>query len=114
MKTSKDRILTTHTGSLPRPKPLADLILSREREQFVASFEFEEESARAVDDVVVQQVASGIDIVSDGEMSKPSYATYIRHRVEGIGPDPRAAEKGRDIMIGLDLLEHPDFANRRR
>ena len=54
----------------------------------------------------------GIDVVSDGEMSKPSYTTYIRHRVSGIEPDPRAAEKGRDIMIGRDLLAHPDFARR--
>ena len=46
-------------------------------------------------------------------MSKPSYATYIRHRVAGIEPDPRAAEKGRNVMIGRDLLAHPDFANRR-
>jgi hypothetical protein len=44
-------------------------------------------------------------------MSKPSYTTYIRHRVSGIEPDRRAAEKGRDIMIGRDMLEHPDFAD---
>ena len=75
---------------------------------------FEAETAKAVDEIVAQQVAAGIDIVSDGEMSKPSYTTYIRHRVEGIEPDPRAAEKGRDIMIGRDLLAHPDFAGRRR
>jgi 5-methyltetrahydropteroyltriglutamate--homocysteine methyltransferase len=43
-------------------------------------------------------------------MSKPSYTTYIRHRVSGIEMDPRAAEKGRDIMIGRDMLAHPDFA----
>jgi hypothetical protein len=49
-------------------------------------------------------------VVSDGEMSKPSYTTYIRHRVDGIALDARAAEKGRDIMIGRDLLAHPDFA----
>ena len=65
------------------------------------------------EEVVAKQVACGIDVVSDGEMSKPSYTTYIRHRVAGIAPDPRAAEKGRDIMIGRDLLAHPDFANRR-
>ena len=46
--------------------------------------------------------------------SKPSYTTYIRHRVEGIEHDPRAAEKGRDIMIGRDLMAHPDFGNTRR
>jgi 5-methyltetrahydropteroyltriglutamate--homocysteine methyltransferase len=114
MKTSTDRILTTHTGSLPRPKPLIDLVLRKERGETIDAAEFEAETARAVDDVVRQQIASGVDVVSDGEMSKPSYTTYIRHRVEGIEPDPRAAEKGRDIMIGRDLLAHPDFANRRR
>ncbi|HTS39742.1 MAG TPA: cobalamin-independent methionine synthase II family protein [Xanthobacteraceae bacterium] len=114
MKTSKDRILTTHTGSLPRPKPLADLILARERGDEIDDRTFEAETARAVDDVVAQQIAAGIDVVSDGEMSKPSYTTYIRHRVTGIAPDPRAAAKGRDIMIGRDLLAHPDFASKRR
>ena len=110
MKTSTDRILTTHTGSLPRPKPLIDLILRREKGEAIAADAFEGEVVKAVDDVVAQQVAAGIDVVSDGEMSKPSYTTYIRHRVSGIEPDPRAAEKGRDIMIGRDLLAHPDFA----
>jgi len=113
MKTSKDRILTTHTGSLPRPKALTELILTRETGGAVDAARFETEAAKAVDDVVGKQVAAGIDIVSDGEMSKPSYTTYIRHRVSGIAPDPRAAEKGRDIMVGRDMLEHPDFAQQR-
>ena len=113
MKTSKDRILTTHTGSLPRPKPLIDLVMNRERGEMIDAAAFEAEIAKAIDDIVAQQVAAGIDVVSDGEMSKPSYTTYIRHRVSGIEPDPRAAEKGRDIMIGRDLLAHPDFARRR-
>ncbi len=113
MKTSTDRILTTHTGSLPRPKPLIDLILGREKGDAVAADVFEAATAKAVDDIVARQVACGIDVVSDGEMSKPSYTTYIRHRVTGIAPDPRAAEKGRDIMIGRDLLAHPDFARQR-
>jgi 5-methyltetrahydropteroyltriglutamate--homocysteine methyltransferase len=114
MKTSTDRILTTHTGSLPRPKPLVDLILAREQGQATDAAAFEAEVAKAVDGTVAQQTAAGIDIVSDGEMSKPSYTTYIRHRVDGIAPDPRAAAKGRDIMIGRDLLAHPDFADSRR
>jgi 5-methyltetrahydropteroyltriglutamate--homocysteine methyltransferase len=113
MKTSKDRILTTHTGSLPRPKALVALILARETGGTVDAAIFEAETAKAIDDVVAKQVAAGIDVVSDGEMSKPSYTTYIRHRVSGIAPDPRAAEKGRDIMIGRDMLEHPDFAQQR-
>ena len=113
MKTSTDRILTTHTGSLPRPKPLVDLVLAREEGRAVDAGAFEAESARAVEDVVARQIAAGIDTISDGEMSKPSYTTYIRHRVAGIAPDPRAAELGRDIMIGRDLQEHPDFAQSR-
>ena len=113
MKTSKDRILTTHTGSLPRPKPLIDLVMNRERGEMIDAAAFAAETAKAIDDIVAQQLAAGIDVVSDGEMSKPSYTTYIRHRVSGIEPDPRAAEKGRDIMVGRDLLAHPDFARRR-
>ena len=114
MKISTDRILTTHTGSLPRPKPLIDLILRREKGDAVEAQAFEAEVVKAVDSVVAQQVAAGIDAVSDGEMSKPSYTTYIRHRVTGIEPDPRAAEKGIDIMIGRDMLAHPDFSGSRR
>jgi 5-methyltetrahydropteroyltriglutamate--homocysteine methyltransferase len=95
MKTSTDRILTTHTGSLPRPKPLIDLILRREKGEAIATDAFEAEAVKAVDGVVAQQVAAGIDVVSDGEMSKPSYTTYIRHRVSGIertrAPRKRAA-----------------------
>ena len=114
MKTSTDRILTTHTGSLPRPKPLIDLILRREKDDSITAQALEAEVTKATDDIVATQVAAGIDVVSDGEMSKPSYTMYIRHRVTGIAPDPRAAEKGRDIMIGRDLLAHPDFGANRR
>jgi len=114
MKRSTDRILTTHTGSLPRPQPLIDLVLAQEKGGSVDSAAFEAEVAKAVDGIVAQEVGSGVDIVSDGEMSKPSYATYIKNRVEGIEPDPRASEKGRDVMISRDLLAHPDYAARMR
>jgi 5-methyltetrahydropteroyltriglutamate--homocysteine methyltransferase len=114
MKTSTDRILTTHTGSLPRPKPLIDLILRREKGEPVDPKTFEAEVVKATDGIVARQVAAGIDVVSDGEMSKPSYTTYIRHRVAGIEHDSRAAEKGVDIMIGRDMLAHPDFSDSRR
>jgi 5-methyltetrahydropteroyltriglutamate--homocysteine methyltransferase len=114
MKTSTDRILTTHTGSLPRPKSLIDLILRREKGEAVSPQTLETEVVKATDEIVAKQVAAGIDVVSDGEMSKPSYTTYIRHRVTGIEPDPRAADKGVDIMIGRDLLAHPDFNTSRR
>jgi 5-methyltetrahydropteroyltriglutamate--homocysteine methyltransferase len=107
-------MLTTHAGSLPRPRALIDAIIDREQGQPIDDAAFEAATTQAVYDAVAKQVAAGVDIVSDGEMSKPSYTTYIRHRVEGIAPDPRAAEKGRDIMIGRDLLAHPDFGRIRR
>jgi 5-methyltetrahydropteroyltriglutamate--homocysteine methyltransferase len=112
MRISSDRILTTHVGSLPRPKALFELILAREQGSAVDARTFEAESARAVAETVAQQVASGIDIVSDGEMSKLAYTLYVRHRVNGMGMDAAAAEKGRQIMVGLDRLDHPDYADR--
>jgi 5-methyltetrahydropteroyltriglutamate--homocysteine methyltransferase len=112
MKTSSDRILTTHVGSLPRPKALFELIMAREEGRAVDARTFEAESARAVADTVAQQVASGIDVVSDGEMSKLAYTLYVRHRVTGMGVSAEAAEKGRQIMVGLDRLDHPDFGDR--
>ena len=110
MKLSTDRILTTHVGSLPRPKPLLDLLLAKEKGQDIDAALFEAQTAKAVEDVVAQQIACGIDVVSDGEMSKPSYTMYVRHRLDGIGMHPDAAAKGRDIMINLDAAAHPDFA----
>src|SRR4029079_12863721 len=88
------------------------LVLARESGADIDAARFEADTARAVEDVVAKQVEAGVDIVSDGELSKPSYTMYIRHRVDGIGPDPRAAEKGRDIMIGRALLAPPDLARR--
>ncbi|HEX9463379.1 MAG TPA: cobalamin-independent methionine synthase II family protein [Alphaproteobacteria bacterium] len=112
MKLSTDRILTTHVGSLPRPKPMLELILAKEEGRAVDPAAFDAQAAGSVDEIVAAQVTAGVDIVSDGEMSKPSYTTYVRHRVNGIEPNAAAAEKGRQVMIGRDLLEHPDFAER--
>src|SRR5215469_15367653 len=109
MKLSTERILTTHVGSLQRPRSLLDLILAKEEGRLVDVATFEAQSGDAVTEVVAQQVAAGVDIVSDGEMSKPSYATYVKHRVDGIGMDAAAAEKGRQVMLSLDRLDHPDF-----
>ena len=109
MKLSTDRILTTHVGSLPRPRALLDLIAAREAGEPVDEAAFEVQSAKAVADIVAQQIACGVDVVSDGEMSKPSYATYVKHRVAGIDMDPSVVERGRDVMVSLDRLEHPDF-----
>ena len=109
VKLSTERILTTHVGSLPRPRAMLDLIAAREAGSPVDEAAFEAQSAAAVAAIVTQQVACGIDVVSDGEQSKPSYATYVKHRIDGIDMDPSVVERGRDVMLSLDRLEHPDF-----
>jgi 5-methyltetrahydropteroyltriglutamate--homocysteine methyltransferase len=109
VKLSIDRILTTHVGSLPRPREMLDLIAAREAGAPVDAAVFEAQAAVAVAVIVARQVACGIDVVSDGEQSKPSYATYVKHRIDGIDMDPSVVERGRDVMQSLDRLEHPDF-----
>jgi 5-methyltetrahydropteroyltriglutamate--homocysteine methyltransferase len=99
MKLSTERILTTHVGSLPRSQAVTDVVFARENgtpEPPDAAGTL----TNAVENVVSRQVTAGIDIVSDGEMSKISYATYIRERITGFeGDTPREP--------GLDLIEFP-------
>lgn len=105
MKLSTDRILTTHVGSLPRPQDVVDLLMAKEQGQPFDPAQFERTMARAVDDVVRQQVTAGLDVVSDGETSKISYATYIKDRLSGFaGDQPR--------QIALDLQAFPEFRAR--
>ncbi len=87
MKTSVDRILTTHVGSLPRPQEAVDLLFAQDRGEKYDPRTFDDVMQGSVANVVRQQASVGIDIVSDGEMSKISYATYIRHRLTGFEGD---------------------------
>jgi len=87
MKTSRDRILTTHVGSLPRPAAVVDLLEARDSRAGRAPADFDREIRSAVMEAVHRQVDIGIDIVSDGEMSKISYATYVRDRLSGFAED---------------------------
>ena len=102
MKLSTDRILTTHVGSLPRSPAVLDLLYKKENGEPYDPAAFAGAIAEAVDEVVQKQVASGIDIVSDGETSKVGYATYIRDRLSGFaGHHPRPPH--------LDLAPYPEF-----
>lgn len=85
MQSSTDRILTTHVGSLPRSEAVTDVVFSHEKGQELAGADTI--IRNAVNDVVQQQVQSGVDLVSDGEMSKISYATYIKDRISGFDGD---------------------------
>ena len=96
------RIPTTHVGSLPRTRAVTDVVFARERGERVEKTEFDRVIGEAVDAVVARQRDIGIDLPSDGEMSKISYATYIKDRLSGFdGDSPRRAP--------ADLEEYPDF-----
>jgi 5-methyltetrahydropteroyltriglutamate--homocysteine methyltransferase len=82
---STDRFLTTHTGSLPRPEALKAMMFAQEAGEAVDAAALDAAVAAAVEEMVARQAAAGIDIVNDGEMSKPSYATYIKDRLNGFG-----------------------------
>ena len=104
MKHSTDRILTTHVGSLPRSQAVTDVLFARERNEVRDAPAAAAVIANAVAEVVRRQVAVGIDVVSDGEMSKISYATYIAERLAGFGGDtPR--EPGQDLVEFPGLLK---------
>ena len=99
------RILTTHVGSLPRSQEVVDFIFAREREEPFDQAEFDTCMTAAVSDTVRKQAAAGIDIVSDGETSKISYATYVKDRYTGFsGDSPRNAP--------ADLKMFPGFLQR--
>lgn len=105
MITSTDRILTTHVGSLPRSQAVTDGVFALERGESIDVAAHCAEVAAAVDAVVARQVAVGVDVVSDGEMSKLSYATYIKDRITGFeGDSPRRAP--------ADLEQYPSFLER--
>jgi 5-methyltetrahydropteroyltriglutamate--homocysteine methyltransferase len=104
MKRSVDRILTTHVGSLPRSQAVTDVLFAHERDEVADAPAAAAVIANAVAEVVRRQVAVGIDVTSDGEMSKISYATYIAERLAGFGGDtPR--EPGQDLVEFPGLLK---------
>ncbi|MEO8309108.1 MAG: cobalamin-independent methionine synthase II family protein [Pseudomonadota bacterium] len=99
MLRSSDRILTTHVGSLPRSQAVTDVLFAREGNGAIPA-DADRVIADAVTDIVRKQVEVGVDIASDGEMGKISYATYIKDRLAGFdGDSPREP--------GQDLVEHP-------
>src|SRR4249920_122464 len=85
MKRSTERFLTTHTGSLPRPDDLIRMMYAKEEGVPVEREALAARVRAAVAEVVRKQADAGIDIVNDGEMSKPSYATYVKDRLAGFG-----------------------------
>ena len=99
------KILTTHVGSLPRSQQVTDLLFAKEQGKTYDPIQFDEAMAAHVDMLVGRQKQAGIDVVSDGETSKISYATYVKDRYSGFsGDSPRNAP--------ADLKQFPGFLQR--
>src|SRR6478736_5536972 len=105
MMRSTDRFLTTHAGSLPRPDDLVRIMYAKEEGQAVERAELASHVRNAVAGVVARQKGAGVDIINDGEMSKPSYATYVKDRLSGFGGTG-------NTFVYQDLADFPNLAKR--
>jgi 5-methyltetrahydropteroyltriglutamate--homocysteine methyltransferase len=102
MKRSTERILTTHVGSLPRPDDLIRTMFAKQEGVPVDPVALEARTRSAVAETVAKQVQAGVDVVSDGEMSKPSYVTYISDRLNGFGGTSQP-------LTYADLVDFPNL-----
>ena len=105
MKRSTERFLTTHTGSLPRPEDLIRAMYAKEEGVPVDPAALGARVGSAVEEVVRKQAEAGVDVINDGEMSKPSYATYIKDRLSGFGGSG-------NTFVYQDLVAFPSLAKR--
>ncbi|MGE0734068.1 MAG: cobalamin-independent methionine synthase II family protein [Alphaproteobacteria bacterium] len=105
MKRSTERFLTTHTGSLPRPDDLIRMMFAKEEGVPIDMPALHARIRTAVAEIVRKQADAGVDIVNDGELSKPSYATYIKDRLNGFGGTSQS-------LTYQDLVEFPELAKK--
>ncbi len=105
MKTNDNHFCTTHTGSLPRPEDLVRMMHAKESGVPVEPAPLAVRIQSAVAEVVARQLQAGVDYVNDGEMSKPSYATYIKDRLSGFGGSDNS-------FVYQDLADFPVLAKR--
>ena len=104
MQLSRDRILTTHVGSLPRNEALSDLLVKREEGENIDPAQLAQEMDRAVRHVVARQAAAGIDIGNDGEQQRVGFQTYVPQRMTGFGGESKR-RRGRDYEEFPELVE---------
>jgi 5-methyltetrahydropteroyltriglutamate--homocysteine methyltransferase len=107
MKRSTDRILTTHVGSLPRPDDLFEMMLARMDGTPVDATAYAERVRIAVADTVKQQAATGLDVVNDGEMGKPSFITYAAQRLDGL--EKREGTRPSPFSNTRETRDFPDY-----
>src|SRR2546427_4157472 len=105
MKRSTERILTTHTGSLPRPDDLVTMLYAKEKGELQDQAAFEARVRTATAEVVRKQLECGVDVVNDGEVGKIGYSTYVKDRLTGF-------EGEASPLVAADLLEFRDYGRR--
>ena len=109
MRPGAGRILTTHSGSLPRPAEFLPVVLARDAGQVPDDARFWDQARAAVRETVRREADAGVDVLNDGEMSKPSYATDVRDRLTGFGGEGAIEQVAASVMA---LEEFPDFAEK--
>src|SRR5437762_3336860 len=107
MKRSERRILTTHVGSLPRPRELLDLMKAQLNGQPYDQAAYAERVQQAVTEVVRQQLDSGIDVVTDGEQGKPGFFAYVHERLTGF--EPVSPEPGARPRWAAEVAAFPEY-----
>jgi 5-methyltetrahydropteroyltriglutamate--homocysteine methyltransferase len=113
MQRSTERILTTHAGSLPQPDDLRDMLMAKDDGRPYDQAAFATRVRSAVAEVVRQQMASGLDIINDGELSKRSFSTYARERLSGLEECPPTVDEPPSMISGRDMPEFAEyFVNR--
>ena len=106
MLRSEDRILTTHTGSLPRPPALTSLYVRRSRGEAIDAAELDRAGKAAVHEVVAKQIAAGVDVGNNGEQQREAFFLYVRHRMSGFGGGwTRQRVRRCDALSGLHGME---------
>jgi 5-methyltetrahydropteroyltriglutamate--homocysteine methyltransferase len=109
MKTSKDRILTTHAGSIGRPPGLVDLLRRRESGELVEDSAFDKAALAAIGDVIDRQISAGIDIVNDGEQARPNFHDYVFERLTGFERRQKPAGAPNPRSSSREYLAFPEF-----
>jgi 5-methyltetrahydropteroyltriglutamate--homocysteine methyltransferase len=110
MHRSTDRILTTHAGSLPRPRDLLEMVRARARGERVDEDAFQTRLRLAVGEIVRRQADLGVDVVDDGEFGKPSFVTYVRERLGGL--TRQEGERQNPWIRSREALSFPEFYQR--
>src|SRR5687768_15595333 len=105
LKRSESRILTTHTGSLPRSPAQQDVLLAREERREFDPNALDASIREAVAEVVKMQMDTGIDVINDGEQGRSQYATYVKERLSGYEGEPKV-----QVWDRLDDRDFPEYA----